>query len=245
MTDPSDVVKLAIGAAGECKDARTFAQRVFELTPVIASLLRPAPDGRENDAVTPVVTAAKLLGASVFTAEFVGFEPEESSHRLIVKLRSQTANQSETEGDGTEHLRTEPMWTPAGRAIRKIVENLAPGQKVAAHKFIEQIDAQRKVRVLVHIEALGSRPGAPRQPDPTTASSSPGAESSPPPDTVSPAVGASPEVAERFDKLNNRQRIALANLCRGRGVANFMQPADEAQTQVVMEAIAQVEQKEN
>jgi hypothetical protein len=153
-----DVVRLAIAAAGPVgNNEAAWRHRVDELTPQIAAMFRPPLQGRENDAMTPAVTARKVLDASVFTGEYVDHALEDSSKRLVVRIKSETTDTKEKESDGTEHIRTEPMWTPYGRLMKSKLDQLVTGQKVTCFKHLEQIDASRKVRVLVHL-VPGKRP---------------------------------------------------------------------------------------
>src|SRR5690606_32149344 len=55
-------------------------------------------------------------------------------------------------------VRTEPMWSASGRAIRRVIEGLQPGQRVLCYRYTEQIDKKKKMGLLVHIEPLGRPP---------------------------------------------------------------------------------------
>lgn len=229
-----EAVRLAIVAAGQVDDPIKWQARITTLTPQIASMLRLPDEAHANDATTPVVTARKVLGASAFRAEYVGHELEETSKRLVVRLKSATANTKETESDGTEHLRTEPMWTPAGRAMRRILDALEPGQQVTAFKHVEPIDAQRKVRVLVHLEPVGRRQRSPAVPPPPGETRRPDRDPDPPSGSRSQDEPKRDRDAERADLLESRyealtpsQRVAFGRLCKTDGITAFMMPSDE------------------
>lgn len=185
------IVLAAIGAAGEARgDVRGWQTRVAEYTGHVAAMLRPPAPGREDDAVTPLVQARKVLDSAVFRAEFVDYEDDVNhktgvkTHRLLVRFKSDTMNADETEGDGTEHLRTEPSWTRAGWVMQRLVKSLSPGQPCNVFKHKEGFDGtdekgramKKNVRILAHLEVVG-RPPESRSPGegenerPATASS--------------------------------------------------------------------------
>lgn len=168
-----EIVLRAIGAAGPINgDVRGWQTRVAEYTGLVASMLRPPLQGKEDEATTPLVTARKVINSAVFKAEFVGWEDDINrrtgvkTHRLVVKFKSDTQNDNETEDDGTEHLRTEPNWTRAGWVMQKLVKSLTPGQQCSVFKHMEGFDGhdergkpmKKNVRVLAHLELLGRPP---------------------------------------------------------------------------------------
>lgn len=234
-----DIVRLAVMAAGPVDgNERAWMGRVYELAPKIAAMFRPPMSGHENDATTPGVVARKVLDSSVFRAEFVACEMEESSKRLIVSFRSETTNKKDADADGTESLRTEPMWTVSGRHMRKIVEAMVPGQKANVFKHIDTIDGSRKSRVLAHIEPLGkpnsSRP-AQAQSTPPTVDSAPAARTDETGEGAASRPASvssdSPSLEVLWKQIEDVQaemgpmaKVRAARALREQGVENFITP---------------------
>lgn len=195
---------MAMIAAGPIgNNERDWLRRVETATPACAALLKPGG---------PADTAAKVLESTAFSATFVGFEVEESSSRLIVSFKSKTTDAKDADADGTESLRTEPMWTGAGRAMRRKVEHLQPGDSVVVHKHVETVDGSKKVRVVVHLEVLG------RKPDRTGQSATSRRIESPNEAPVAEReVAATPGDSvrtTRFDALDNKAKVAFMRACR-------------------------------
>lgn len=247
-------VELAIAAAGQVgSNERDWQLRVAKIAPLIATMMRPPQPGHENDATTPYVTARKVLDATVFRAEYIGFDVEDKTKRLIVKFRSDTSDAKDTESDGTEHMRTEPWWTNAGFVMKRIIENLEPGTPVNVFKHMESFAGtddrgkamQKNSRVLVHLEITGK----PRSDHQSTApAQSPRPSERPAPQRDAAPTAAPPPahhedpshsdhhsvVADRFEALTSRQRVAFGRLCSGMGLTDFMNPSDEHLDQVLV-----------
>lgn len=219
MSDAQRIVELAVGAAGPVgANPREWERRVHALAQRIAVMMRPPAPGHEHDATTPLVVASKVLDASVFRGVFVGFEVDDTKKRMFVRFRSDTADTKDTDADGTEQVRTEPWWTPTGRAMCDQVKAMAPGTPCIVYKVNDPIDnGKRSIRVLVHLEQVGAPPAGGEQQRPAPPSR--------------PTVDEPPEpsgaVVDRYNQLTPTQRVAFGRLCRDRGIANFMQPADE------------------
>lgn len=255
MTDEelaNEVVRLAIAAAGPIAgNEGAWLQRIREATPQIASLLRPPLQGQENDPMLLPVVARKVLESAVFKAEYLSHSLEESSQRIIVTVRSETTTKSDQNPDGTEDIRTEPMWSPVGRIMRTKLDALVPGQSVMIYKHMEK-GTGKSYRVLAHLVA-GRAPEQQRQQplqdrrasEPITASA-PQAESAPPDEragsvpSTDPAPPSTDEhgphwgyVQERLDKLTTFQKVAWKALAQGRGVKNFMDPTEDEIDRVI------------
>ena len=237
-------VELAIAAAGAVgSDERGWQLRVARIVPAIATMMRPPQPGHENDATTPFVTARKVMDSTVFRAEFVSFTVEDKTKRLIVSIRSDTTDAKEAEADGTEQLRTEPWWTNAGFVMRKLIESLEPGTPINVFKHMESFEGTndrggkmtKNSRVLVHLEVAGK----PR-PDSQTATTPPRQSERPPQQQApAPAAGVPPSdhvdvIADRFEALTARQRVAFGHLCRGQGLTDFMNPGDDELDRVLL-----------
>lgn len=235
MSDDLEVVKLAIAAAGPATNQQAWNLKVAELVPQIAMMLRPPAPGKEDDATTPLVTARKLREASVFAAEYVKCSEEEmgNTHRLLVAFRSKTTDDKELDGDGLEWLRTEPSWTNAGYIMQRKIKGLEPGTPVAAFKSVESIPGNKKVRVLVHIEVTGRPKNAPQGDVAGSATARPssaasGAGRNPSPAGTTPTEAhENPAIVEPFKKLTTAQQIAYMRSCRGRQIAEPMNPGPE------------------
>jgi hypothetical protein len=248
-----DVVRLAIAAAGPVgNNEAAWRHRVDELTPQIAAMFRPPLQGRENDAMTPAVTARKVLDASVFTGEYVDHALEDSSKRLVVRIKSETTDTKEKESDGTEHIRSEPLWTPYGRLMKSKLDQLVTGQKVTCFKHLEQIDASRKVRVLVHL-VPGKRPEgdqerptveAPPSSAPPAGRAEVGSNRRPPTSAPPPQPVGSGDaeadmrnahaVEEAMKDLPNMQKVAVRAMCQGQKIKNWAMPSDEDLDRVLL-----------
>lgn len=262
MIEPSKIVELAISAAGVA-DAK-WADRVTALVPRIATIFREVAE--ENDPTSLINIARKASDSQAFTAEYRSHELDENTKRIFVYVYDEGAQgKSENlEPDGTQKLRTEPMWSAAGRAMRATLEGLTRGQKVVCYRHSEQIDKTRKTGILIHIQAVGKAPagggpnpspaGSPRQEPirqqgasrpPAAAPDQAPAQDHPSPAPAPPSPG-SPEdnaaltaIEKRFDALSTRQRLAYGQLCRGAGI-NPHTP-DPEHLEQAMKFIAHVE----
>lgn len=259
MIDPEirRIVELAIGAAGTATDHRRFAYKVNELVPAVAALLREPASGAEEDALVPYVTARKMTEARTFRCEFRDARYDESTKRIFVRVYDEKHSGSETDTldeDGCQTVRTEPMWTTAGRVMRERIKALESGQQVVCWRYNEPLEGGRKkMGVLVHIEAVGSRPGGGSpQGVTTTHRPAPNKPPGPAPEErqVTPLPGANPSaadpdhvrlIAERFERLSGRQRVAFAHACRAAGLDRFMEPAPE-QVDAVLVIMSRIEQ---
>lgn len=188
--------------------------------------------------------AQGVIDATVFVGTYRGYELEESSQRLLVNIES-----SHDSGDGpaVEQMRTERIDTPPGRHMKERLDQLDPGQEIAAFKKIEAMrgSKDRKVRVLVHFEPIRSKsstsseaasrnhpPQASRLASggrdvarPSTGESDGGVSNPPPSD--SQLTGEAQAVQDGLAPLNARQRLAVKNRCVGEGIENWTDPGVE------------------
>lgn len=241
-----EVVKLAIMAAGQVgSDERGWNLRVAQLAMQIGALLRPPAPEYENLATSPVVVARKVLDADVYRAEFVSFSEEEMerNHRLLVRIRPEHGKPKYLDAEGCEWIRTEPRWTSAGFVMQRLIRNLAPSTPVLIYKYVEgftskgqgdEDDEDKKSRVLAHIEVTGKPKNAPHGEagGSAPARSAPGAHGGAgrnpsPAGTTNSQPEENPAIAERFAKLSTTQQIAYMRSCRGREIAEPMNPGPE------------------
>jgi len=230
-----EAVRLAVTAAGPISDNdRNWTMKVHEAIPACAALL----------AGNAAMVADRVINASVFKAEFVRWELEESTKRLLVFFKSETTDRKDAESDGTESIRTEPSYTPDGAVMQRKVKALTPGDYVVVYKHVEPIDGGRKkVRVLVHLDTIRStqsqrqnsnvvrRPGRDDVLSSPSSQSAGGGDSPPasPPADVSSLNDnqALAEIERLFNGLKAPERVAYGRLCRSNGIQDPMCPPED------------------
>jgi hypothetical protein len=96
----------------------------------------------------PFELAKQVAEAQHFTGILRGVEIEESSKRGIISLANRNGE--------IEKLRTNPQWSPHGKAIYDALQRVQVGSLIMVWKAIENVqgDATKKVRVVVHFEVL-------------------------------------------------------------------------------------------
>lgn len=87
-----------------------------------------------------------------FTGTLVGLKREETSNRVVLKLRTRTSDRNP---EGIDYVRTEPLWSPAGADIAQRLKG------VKGHRLLIYVDMQRmkdgnRVRVLSAFVDLGT-----------------------------------------------------------------------------------------
>lgn len=138
------IVRAAVAAAGNAENITEWKDRVYALVGAIGTMMTPQ---REPDALEMALWA---LQSTAFTGTFVKAEYDTKTKRLMVSFKSETS-----EDGGLDVVRTEPDWTPLGAAMqRRVLAELTPGDHCKVFKHIEQVDAKRKVRMLVHFDIL-------------------------------------------------------------------------------------------
>lgn len=247
MIEPAEVLRLATGAAGQLD--QHWQNRVVAAVPRIAALFVEPRD--EHDPNSLLNVAAKVMAANVFTAEYRGHELDDKGRdgnqptlRVFVRLFDEHNQGSDyLDADGCQTVRTEPIWSATGRAMRRTLDSLEPGQRIVCWRYSEQIGKTKKVGLLVHVEPLPVRrrdsqgasarpPAGERRPAGDVPQASPaaggGEPASPPPARSStPPSGddaALVELGLRFEALTAPQRVAYGRLCRGHGIADPMVP---------------------
>lgn len=240
------IVELAIQAAG-IVDSK-WSDRVTALVPRVAALFREPHD--EADPTSLINTARKVAEASAFTAEYRDHELDDSgrdgnrpTQRVFVRIydeKSQGDNDY-LDADGCQTVRTEPMWSGSGRAVRSILESMESGQRAVFYRYTEQIDRKRKQGLLVHVQPLRTRaaPGQtthpPSRPPARQASEEPRPSSDAAPSPEPARTGRDPHgiIEERFEALTARQRVAFMRLCRETGVPTPLICEDDKIEQVM------------
>lgn len=203
MTEPNipNIIAAAIAAAGpKTGSEAAWKAKINELIPSIVSMMG---DGSRQTRI-----AREVLEASVFVAEFVRYEVEESSTRCVVWLNS--GRPSRNYPDGIEPIRSHRTDNAQGRAMQAKLDELQPGDEIVVWKALEEA-GDNKVRVLVHLE---KRPGRTDKPAPR-------------PDTPQPthALAREPKpqpsespVAKRFEELPSRVKARVAQRARAEGI---------------------------
>lgn len=142
----TQVILAAVGAAGpKGEDAADWNARVRDNAVSIAVMLG------ENSSVSKALE--KFLAAGKpFPATILGGRKEQSSTRVVVRIRNKDGEE--------EEIRTDRTDTPEGLAMANIVKGLV-GHRVLIWKELEEMGGGsngRKVRILRHVEDLGVDP---------------------------------------------------------------------------------------
>ena len=245
VIEPDEIVKLAAMAAGTADG--NWQKRVVTLVPKVAALFREPQD--ENDPMSLSNVARKVLQAHTFKAEYRGYELDDKgrdgnqpTQRLFVKIYDPEGQDSEyLDDEGCQTLRTEPMWSESGRAIRAVLDRMQHGQPAIIYRHSEQISKSKKTALLVHIEprsarrspnqgerASGNQKSAEAHP-PAPADQAPAGAPAPPAGAVPSGdhAEALASLANRFDQLSGQQRVAFAKACRSAGLENFVEPSSD------------------
>jgi len=176
-----DVLRLAIVAAGEMSDLPSWRGRLAALIPEVVATI--SEGSREYRQVHDMMTAV------VLSAEFLSYELQDRSHRCKVMIQADYSKKGEP-----EHVWSERTDTKLGAAQLAILQTLKKGNKVLVWKSTEQIDDERKVRMLNHIARLDATPVPDSSPAPQTPSRQ--QESLVPPRDTATPVAESPTGAE-------------------------------------------------
>ena len=195
-----NIIAAAIAAAGpKTGSEAAWKAKINELIPSIVSMMG---DGSRQTRI-----AQEVIGASVFVAEFVRYEVEESSTRCVVWLNS--GRPSRNYPDGIEPIRSHRTDNAQGRAMQEKLNQLQPGDEVVVWKALEEA-GDNKVRVLVHLEKRPGRSEKPAyKPDPPQEQHSMVRE-------PKPASGT--PVQKRFDDLPSRVKARVAQRARAEGI---------------------------
>lgn len=161
------VILAAVAATGpdDGPDERglTWTQRVAETAGRITAMLDP------HSEVSRAIGHLEM--AKTFVATVVNVQREASSTRALVTLRTKV---SDRHPDGLETARSDRTDQPLGMVMAKRLVSLK-GHRVMLWVELEQMgtNADRRVRVIRHVEDLGVDPSlpAPASKSPTTTTS--------------------------------------------------------------------------
>lgn len=202
------IIAAAIASAGPrgSNDA-AWKAKVNDAIPHIVSMIG------EGSRQTKIAT--EVLGAAVFTAEYVRHEVEESSTRCVVWLNS--GRPSRNYPDGIEPIRSHRTDNAQGRSMKERLDQLSTGDQLVVWKALEEA-GENKVRVLVHLETRPKREvsvsGLPSFPD-TGRSPSGGLLLS---DPDGGRKSFTSPTAERFEALPAKIKVAVAKRARADGI---------------------------
>lgn len=223
------IVELAVQAAGVADD--TWHNRVVALVPKVAAVFREGRD--EKDPMALVNIARKVTESHGFRAEYRGHELDDTTQRLFVKFYDENGQDGDyLDENGCQTLRTEPMWSPSGRAMRAILERMKHGQPANVYRYSEAVSKTQKTALLTHIEPLRMpRGGNQTRPAPDPARSSDRQAEGGARQPSSAALPATDDVREQlarlqnsWDELTNPQKVAYARACRENGIDNPVEP---------------------
>lgn len=225
MTNTEDIIKLAIQAAGTADDMVAWKGRVNALIPEIVVMLSERSLQRK--------AAERLADASVFTGDYLGYEYEDSSTRCIVKLFT---GESRDHPDGIETIRTDRTDSASGKMMRRKLDNLPSGCRVAAWKVMETAGQNTKVRVLGHIEYIGSKQGGPAAPMGTVETVANVSAPSEAPQQVDPAKR--DQLVRALQSLTAAQKVTVHSMCKQANIPNMMNPVGREDEVLAMIAAA-------
>jgi hypothetical protein len=210
MSNPEQVIGLAVAAAGQCENTEAWMARVNRLIPEITAMFGERSRQR--------AMVARMLEAKVFSGEYVGYEYEQSSTRCIVSLRTV---ETKEHPDGIERIRTDRTDTAAGAAMRDKLDGISANTRVVVWKAMESAGDTTKVRVLAHIEPIGAAKA-------TDNRSAPAAPAAAPKKTSYSMDDVAAMPVDPFAALTAKQKVEVMRRARAVGINNPMQPGDRA-----------------
>jgi len=146
----NQIILAAVAATGpdvaNDNSGLSWTQRVAETASRVTAML-----GEQSEVSRAI---AQVEAAKTFPATVVSIRKENSSTRGVVTLRTRP---SDRHPDGCEEARTERTDQPLGRAMAKRLTALR-GHRVMVWIEVEQINGDRKVRVVRWVEDLGVDP---------------------------------------------------------------------------------------
>lgn len=105
----------------------------------------------------PAQEAQAVIDAQVFAGEYGGYDYEESSTRLLVKIKSDTGRDKGKDAEGYERIRTDRTDGAYGRYMKERLDNVPIGSRIVTWKVLEKMknsEDDQKVRVLKHFEVI-------------------------------------------------------------------------------------------
>lgn len=105
----------------------------------------------------PAQDAQAMLDAYVFAGEYGGYVLEESSTRLLVRVKSDTGREKGKDAEGFERIRTDRTDSPLGSRMKARLDKVPIGSRIVVWKVLERMaksEDDAKVRVLKHFEVI-------------------------------------------------------------------------------------------
>lgn len=103
----------------------------------------------------PAQEAQAMIDAQVFAGEYGGYDYEESSTRLLVKIKSDTGRDKGKDADGYERIRTDRTDGSFGKTMKHRLDQVPIGSRIVTWKVLEKMkNDDQKVRVLKHFEVI-------------------------------------------------------------------------------------------
>lgn len=198
------IIAAATAAAGERKNDAGWKARINNAIPAVAAMM--------SDRSRQWRIAEEVLAASVFGGTYIGYEIEESSTRAVVSIEPDVQKE---EGQ-VETIRTHRTDGAQGKFMLTKLDELEAGQQVFAWKALEQMgdSGDRKVRVLVHLEARPTMRSASTAPRSTQPEPPPNVDA----DTGEIAPSADDDHARAFNELSSRFKAKVAQRLRSEGI---------------------------
>lgn len=188
----------------------------------------------------PAQMAEDMLGAFIFSGIYNGYELEESSTRLKVKINSEGGREKNKDADGNEIIRTDRTDGPLGKMTQRRLDDIGIGTKILVWKVMEAMskgEDGEKARVLRWFEFI-----APPAEQSTRGQTPPRQAQSKPAESPSLSAGNdhTKTVQHRLEALDNKQKAQVAQRCRASFLSNFMAPTD-TEIDAVLVIISEVE----
>lgn len=161
------------------------------------------------------------MEAQVYTGLFVSATLEESTKRYIVRTDAERTKDGVPQFD---EIRTEPLWSLAGRNTEKLIKSFQVGDRLAIWKAQEPMKDRggQTARVLYHVvrtrkaaAAEGETPGSP------AAARTEGAPQPQATKECTPSLAEAPSVLDRFKALPPNVRGKIAAQAAEKGVTNM------------------------
>lgn len=177
----------------------------------------------------PAQEAQSMIDADVFAGEYGGYDLEETSTRLLVKIKSDTGRDKGKDADGYERIRTDRTDSAFGKRMKERLDDVPVGSRIVIWKVLERMknsEDDAKVRVLKHFEVLQINKDSTSRPSPSGSPSGTGGGAvrppAPPPTdegwkAASNSVPPSPEwqiVLDRIHDLSNKAKVEFVTQCR-------------------------------
>lgn len=166
--------------------------------------------------------AQSVLDAQVFAGEYGGYDLEESSTRLLVKVKSDTGRDKGKDADGFERIRTDRTDGAFGQSMKRRLDNVPVGSRIVVWKVLERMaksEDDAKVRILKHFEVIQiNKDSASSGQRPPAAPSGEGGGAvrplAPPPTEVQSSVAHSAEWSPVLDRIRALEPGPLGQFVR-------------------------------